>query len=82
MKNLLTEKNLQHLDKIGDEHGEHGEGEAEDVEERERYEGLLWGELVIRVVDVDERVGSKGHQRHLQEIIKTALIHLSSDCLH
>ena len=56
-----------YLNKVGDEEGEHGEGKAKDVEERESDKGLVRCQLVVGVVDVEKGVGSKGHQRHLRE---------------
>ena len=49
------------LDHHGDDHGEHGRGEPEDVEEGDGYEGLL---RVQVVGGVREDVGGERHQRH------------------
>ena len=56
-----------YLHEVGDEEGEHDEGEAEDVEQRERHKSLLWRQSIGWVfrVFVDHRKGGKGHQSHL-----------------
>ena len=54
-----------HLDHARDEEGEHGEGEAEDVEEGESDESLAGGELLSWVVEVDQGVGEKGREGDL-----------------
>ena len=52
-----------YLYKEDDEHGEDGEGEAQDVEERDGDKGLPRVQAVGRV---DQEVGGEAHQRHLQ----------------
>ena len=43
---------ISHLDHEGDEEGKHGEGEAEDVEERQSHKGLVCRQSVIGVTGV------------------------------
>lgn len=56
-----------HLHNEGDEHGQHREREAEDVEERQSHKCLIGSEPVVRVVRVfvDQHKSSKGGQGNL-----------------
>ena len=61
---------LSDLNKEGEHHREHDEGEAEDVEERERHKHLGRCQLLVGVcrVEVDQSVGQEGHHSHLREV--------------
>ena len=55
------------LDHASDEEGQHGEREAEDVEEGESHKGLLCRQLLLRVVQVHQSVGHERCQGNLEE---------------
>ena len=52
-----------YLHKVGDEHRQHSEREAEDVEERQSHKSFVGSESVvgITVIQMDESVGGKGN---------------------
>ena len=54
---------MTYLHNVGDEEGEHGEREAEDVEQRESHESLVCCQFFVRVVRalVDQGKGGKGN---------------------
>ena len=65
-----------YLDEGDDKHGEHGHGKAQQVEERQRDEGLVGVEHLVRVAqDVD----GERRQRHLAAENQTLKRHTDTD---